>query len=96
MKAESDPTLAEIAKLLAADPKLKLLVIGHTDNAGGFDYNLELSQRRASAVVHALGERYRADASRLRTGGVGMMAPVASNDDEAGRAKNRRVELVKQ
>ena len=96
VKPESDPTLSEIAKLLTADPRLKLLVVGHTDNAGGFDYNLDLSQRRAAAVARVLGERYRVEASRLRAGGVGMMAPVASNDDEAGRAKNRRVELVKQ
>lgn len=96
IKPESEPTLAEIAKLLTKEQGLKLLVVGHTDNVGGFDYNVGLSQRRATAVVTVLSSRYHIAASRLRAGGVGMMAPIATNDSDAGRAKNRRVELVKQ
>lgn len=95
LRPESAPTLAEIAKLMAADPGLRLVVAGHTDNQGGFGYNLSLSSRRAAAVVDALVHRYHIDPSRLTPFGAGMAAPIASNADEAGRAKNRRVELVK-
>jgi outer membrane protein OmpA-like peptidoglycan-associated protein len=94
LKPESDPVLAEIGSLLASSPQLKLLVVGHTDNAGSFDYNQDLSQRRAQAVVDALAGRYGADRARLRPIGVSFAAPVASNGTEEGRAQNRRVELV--
>jgi OOP family OmpA-OmpF porin len=96
IKAESSPTLTEITKLLADRPSLKLLVVGHTDNQGDFDYNMGLSGRRAEAVVRTLSDQYEVDGSRLRAAGVGYLAPVASNDTAAGREKNRRVELVKQ
>jgi len=96
IKTESSPTLTEISKLLNARPSLKLLVVGHTDNQGDYDYNMELSGRRAEAVARALSAQYGIDGSRLRFDGVGYLAPVASNDTAAGREKNRRVELVKQ
>lgn len=95
LKPESNPTLAEIAGLLGASPQLSVLIVGHTDNQGAFDYNLDLSRRRAEAVVKALTASFRVDPKRLRAAGVGMMAPAASNDAEDGRAKNRRVEVVK-
>jgi outer membrane protein OmpA-like peptidoglycan-associated protein len=96
VKPESEPALAEIAKLLQADATLKLYVVGHTDNAGGYDHNMKLSQQRAEAVVRELTSKYRIAAVRLKPRGVGSLAPVTSNDTEEGRAKNRRVELVKQ
>ncbi len=96
IKPESSPTLAEISKLLAGRPSLKLLVVGHTDNQGAYDYNMSLSDRRAKAVATALINQYGIDSSRLRSAGVGYLAPVASNDTSAGREQNRRVELVKQ
>ncbi len=96
IKAESSPTLTEIAKLLTDRPSLKLLVVGHTDNQGDFDYNMGLSGRRAEAVARALSDQHGIDGGRLRSAGVGFLAPVASNDTAAGREKNRRVELVKQ
>ena len=95
LKADSNPTLAEIAQLLKSDPKLAILIVGHTDNQGAYDYNIELSRRRAEAVVKALVASHGADAKRLRGAGVGMLAPAASNDADEGRAKNRRVEVVK-
>jgi len=95
LKSESGPTLTEIAQLLKSDPKLAILVVGHTDNQGAYDYNIDLSRRRAEAVVKALAASYGADTKRLRGAGVGMLAPAASNDAEDGRAKNRRVEIVK-
>lgn len=94
-KPESAPTLAEIAKLMRADPSLKLIVAGHTDDQGAFDYNVGLSQRRARAVAQALTKLHQIEPTRLTPFGVGMAAPVAVNADDAGRAKNRRVELVK-
>ena len=96
VKPESEPALKEITKLLQQDPKLKIYVVGHTDNAGGLDYNMKLSQQRAEAVVKELISKYKIAPDRLKAGGVGPLAPVASNDTEAGKAKNRRVELVKQ
>jgi OmpA-OmpF porin, OOP family len=95
LKAESAPTLTEIAQMMKANPKLAILVVGHTDNQGAYEYNIDLSRRRADAVVKALASSHGVDAKRMRGGGVGMMAPAAANDTEEGRAKNRRVEIVK-
>ncbi len=94
VKAESDATLKEVARLLAASPKLQLLVVGHTDNVGQPDANLRLSRARADAVVKALASRFGVAAARLSAQGAGPIAPVASNRTEEGRARNRRVELV--
>jgi outer membrane protein OmpA-like peptidoglycan-associated protein len=96
IKPESAQALGEIAKLLTADPSLKVFVVGHTDNVGGVDSNLKLSQDRAEAVLQALVRDHGIASARLRASGCGPFAPVASNDSEEGRAKNRRVELVKQ
>jgi outer membrane protein OmpA-like peptidoglycan-associated protein len=96
IKPESKSQLDEMAKLLNANKSLKVAIVGHTDNQGGVDANTALSQRRAEAVVAALVSTYKVDASRLRARGVASFAPVASNRTEAGRAKNRRVELVEQ
>ena len=93
--SDSRATLQEIAKLMTATPSLKLQVVGHTDNQGTPDYNLDLSRRRAASVVRALTSSYRISANRLSSFGCGPYSPVAPNDAEAGRAKNRRVELVK-
>ncbi|MGO9775640.1 MAG: DUF4892 domain-containing protein [Terracidiphilus sp.] len=96
VKPESDATLNEIAKLLQGHPQLRLYVVGHTDNQGAVDLNMDLSRRRAEAVLATLTTKYTVPASRLRAYGCGPYSPVASNDSEDGRAKNRRVELVKQ
>jgi OOP family OmpA-OmpF porin len=94
IKPESKPALDEIAKLLKKETKLKLHVVGHTDNVGGFEFNLNLSKKRAEAVVTALTSEYGIASSRLIANGVAYLAPVATNTTEEGRAKNRRVELV--
>lgn len=96
LKPESDPVLAEIGKLLQENPSLKLYVVGHTDGVGQLVYNLDLSKRRAEAVVAALVSRYKVAAARLAAHGVGPLSPVATNTTDEGRAKNRRVELVQQ
>ena len=96
IKPESRPSLDQIAEFLKAEAGVKLHVVGHTDSVGAFDANLALSKRRADAVVAVLGKDYGIAASRLQGNGVASLAPVASNNAEEGRAKNRRVELVLQ
>ncbi len=95
LKSESGPSLDEVVKLLNVDPKLRLLVVGHTDAVGAFDYNIELSKKRAASVVAALTERLPSAAPRLTPCGVGYQCPIANNSSDEGRAKNRRVALVK-
>jgi OmpA-OmpF porin, OOP family len=96
LKPESDAAVAEVAKLLKADPSLKVYVVGHTDNVAALDLNMKLSQARAEAVVQSLVAKHGIAATRMVGRGAGPLCPVASNDAESGRAKNRRVELVKQ
>lgn len=96
VKPESKPTLDEIAKLLQAKPDMKLKIVGHTDNKGTAEYNLDLSTRRAANVVAALTSVYGIAPDRLTSEGAGLTQPIASNDTEEGRAKNRRVELIAQ
>jgi OOP family OmpA-OmpF porin len=94
LKPESRPTLEQIAKLLTGQPQLNVFIVGHTDSQGTFEHNLDLSRRRAEAVAAELVRSYHIAQPRLRTAGVGLLAPVGSNATEAGRALNRRVELV--
>lgn len=96
IKPESDAAIAEIAKLLGSNGALKVYVVGHTDNVGSFDANLKLSKDRADAVAKALTGQHGIAAARLKPFGVSSLAPIMSNDTEEGKAKNRRVELVKQ
>jgi OOP family OmpA-OmpF porin len=94
IRPESKPALDEIAELLRARPDLTLYVVGHTDMTGALAHNRALSEARARAVVAALVEEYGIEEARLEGHGVGPLAPSASNETEAERAKNRRVELV--
>lgn len=96
IKPESAQAIGEIAKLLKADPALKIYIVGHTDNQGGVESNIKLSQDRGEAVLQSLVREHGIAAARLKSFGCGLFSPVASNDTEEGRAKNRRVELVKQ
>ena len=95
IRKESEPRLNDIAAVLKRHPDWKLKVEGHTDSLAADDYNLKLSQRRAAAVKNALVTRYAIDAARLIPEGFGETKPRASNDTMAGRARNRRVELVR-
>jgi OOP family OmpA-OmpF porin len=95
IKPASQPQLAAIAVLMTKNPALRLDVLGHTDNQGAPGYNLKLSDMRAFAVVAELSLRYGIDRARLNPLGRGPHQPIASNADEAGRALNRRVELVR-
>lgn len=96
IKPESRPTLGEIAALLKSKPELRLKVVGHTDNQGTAEYNLDLSRRRAANVVATLSREFAIAPERLSAEGAGLTQPIASNETEEGRAQNRRVELVAQ
>lgn len=96
IKPDSKPQLDEMAALMKANPALRVHIVGHTDNQGTIEHNIGLSQRRAEAVVRALSTQYGIAPARMTARGVGQFAPVATNDTEDGRAKNRRVEIVKQ
>ena len=91
---ESEEALAVVADVLTEQDDLSVLIVGHTDASGDFRYNLELSMARATAVVDWLEDEGGIAGERLRPAGAGMLAPIASNRSEAGRAKNRRVEIV--
>ena len=91
---ESDKVLAEIAALLKNQPEWKITVEGHTDSVGAKSANQALSQKRAEAVVAWLSSQ-QVDRARLAAAGFGDTKPVQDNATEEGRAKNRRVELVK-
>lgn len=96
IKPESKPQLYEIERLLQSSPNLRLHVVGHTDNQGQLTYNMDLSRRRSQSVVQALIQVNGIAAGRLTGHGVGPLAPIAPNTDEAGRSRNRRTELVPQ
>lgn len=95
LTAGSNASLDQAAQLLRQQPSLRLQVVGHTDSTGNASSNMALSRQRAEAVRSALLARGIA-AARVTAQGVGSTVPVAGNDTEAGRAQNRRVELVRQ
>jgi outer membrane protein OmpA-like peptidoglycan-associated protein len=95
LREESEPTLREIADILHRHTDWKLSVEGHTDSIGTDQANLELSRRRAYAVKAALVSRYKVEPSRLTTDGFGESRPKDTNATPEGRARNRRVELVR-
>ncbi len=92
---DSEKVLGEVKKLIAAHPELKLKVEGHTDNVGDPKANQKLSEERAAAVKDWLVKNG-AKGENLSTAGFGSSKPLGENNTEAGKAKNRRVELVKQ
>jgi len=90
---QSQPAIRDLAQALLAEPALEIIIVGHSDNAGALEPNLALSRRRARAVREALiAEGVAPD--RVAADGVGFLAPVTANSTEAGRARNRRVEIV--
>ena len=93
LKPGADRALDRLAQFLKDSPGTHLIVEGHTDSVGGDDYNLGLSQRRAQAVADALASRG-ISSDRIQTKGLGKAYPVASNETQAGRQQNRRVEIV--
>lgn len=94
LKPQSRPVLNEIARFLKQNASTRLYVVGHTDDSGGYQNNLDLSDKRAAAVVADLIQHNGIDPARLMSRGVGPLAPLASNRTESGKSKNRRVELI--
>ena len=95
LRPESRPVLKEIASTMKKYGDLKILIEGHTDNVGSAASNLTLSDQRAAAVKAALVADFAVDGARLTTQGLGDTKPSAANTTAAGRAQNRRVEIVK-
>jgi outer membrane protein OmpA-like peptidoglycan-associated protein len=97
IRPESQPVLEEIGSIMKAHPDWRLSIQGHTDNVGGNgQYNLDLSRRRSAAVRLALVKQFGIADDRLSSGGSGAASPKDTNDTPEGRARNRRVELVRQ
>jgi len=94
VKAKSKPALAQVAKLLTSRPEMNIYIVGHSDMQGIFEHNLELSKTRANSVLEMLETQYGINRSRMDAKGLGPLAPQASNKDETGRRKNRRVVIV--
>jgi len=94
IRDESKPIIGQIVQMMKSNPDLKIGVEGHTDNVGSPASNKTLSEARAKSVVSALVEQG-ISADRLSPAGFGQDQPVADNNTEEGRAKNRRVELIK-
>ncbi|MCU0392893.1 MAG: OmpA family protein [Thermoflexibacter sp.] len=95
VRPESNQVIGEIAKLLKNNPLLTIFVVGHTDNVGDHASNLKLSNDRAVSVVNVLTSQHGIPAKQVIPFGAGQTCPVANNNTEEGRQKNRRVELVK-
>jgi outer membrane protein OmpA-like peptidoglycan-associated protein len=94
IRDESNPIIEQIVQMMKSNPDLKIGVEGHTDNVGSPASNKTLSEARAKSVVSAIvGQGISAD--RLSPAGYGQEKPIADNNTEEGRAKNRRVELVR-
>ncbi|MCC5938373.1 MAG: OmpA family protein [Lunatimonas sp.] len=94
IKQESSETLEEIARFLLANPSVNVYVVGHTDNTGTFAHNLDLSKKRATAVVDHLTKKAGIPTHQLEAIGVGPVSPISHNRTDAEKQKNRRVELV--
>ena len=96
IKPESAAALKNVADYMNANGNKKFFIVGHTDNTGDFSANMALSENRAKAVLNELTGNYAVKAERLRAYGVSSLTPVATNSNEAGKAKNRRVDIVEQ
>ncbi|MCH7973165.1 MAG: OmpA family protein [Bacteroidetes bacterium] len=94
LKQGAEKVLIEIVKLMKNYPELRIEIQGHTDNVGSANYNLNLSNKRADTVKDYL-LLFGVEKTRMIAKGYGLSKPIVSNDTEEGRAKNRRVELLK-
>lgn len=95
VKPESAPVLRQIATYMSANPAVNVKIVGHTDNQGAPDGNLDLSKRRSASVAKVLADQFKLGASRFQTDGLGDTKPINKNDTSEGRAANRRVEFTK-
>ncbi len=95
LKPESAKALELMSQLIKTNVNAKFAIVGHADNTGDFDFNMQLSDHRADAVKNALQHQYKVSATQLSSKGVGTLSPMTSNTDSKGRLLNRRVELIK-
>ncbi len=93
LKEASFPELNRVVETLKKQPEMKMEIGGYTDNVGKPEYNQQLSERRAKAIMEYLVKDGGIDPSRLTAKGYGETNPIASNDNTNGRAQNRRVEF---
>lgn len=96
MRPESAEALKIISEFMNQNPSERFFIVGHTDNVGDYDMNHELSYARVNAVVERLIDEYGVDMNQIKPVGVGPASPIFSNSTEEGKARNRRVEIVKQ
>lgn len=96
VKPESTPALEEVAKLLQANPSMRVWVVGHPDSVGSAESDVALSSARAASVIRVLTQQMSIAPKWLAPHGAGPYAPVATDKTEEGRAKNRRMGLVEQ
>ncbi len=94
IQSGSEEILQTIADYITANPDKQYFIVGHTDSRGAFDFNMQLSEDRAAAVLEELVANYGVNRDQLESFGVSSLAPVASNNTTAGRSRNRRVEIV--
>lgn len=87
-------TLKTLSEFLVSNPDIRVVLVGHTDNSGDLDKNIELSKKRAESVQTRLSDTYGVPIAQIQARGVGYLAPLGSNADPAGRDANRRVEVV--
>ncbi|KAF0128374.1 MAG: outer membrane protein [Bacteroidetes bacterium] len=95
IKPESSEALTQIVDYLTANPDVKVVVVGHTDNTGTYEGNITLSKARAESVRNYLITNGKIQQNRLKAEGAGQFCPVTTNSTEEGRKLNRRVEVVK-
>lgn len=93
---KSNQALKNIAEYLKKNKDKKYFIVGHTDNTGNFKLNMALSENRAKAVMNELIGKYGVNPSQLKAYGVANLCPVSSNLTDAGKSRNRRVEIVEQ
>ena len=98
---EGKRAVVEVGKVLAQNPDISVLIEGHTDNdkilgtlGGGIENNWDLSTKRATAIVTILAENKEINKENLTAAGRGEIAPIASNENAEGKAKNRRIEII--
>lgn len=94
LKSSSDATLRVISEVISESEGLNVIVVGHTDNQGALDFNIELSRARAEAVRNRLVSAFAVPEDRISAAGVAFLAPVSTNTTAEGRTLNRRVEIV--
>lgn len=94
LNSGSSDELRDLAKLLSSNPDQKVVLVGHTDASGSLKGNIALSRKRADSVMSRLVESYGVNPEQVSAEGVGFLSPRASNSNEEGRERNRRVEVV--